>query len=271
MNNRLVDLQTMLNSRATHFWVLVILAAVATILALAWPATLQAQSESNVTLSSLSVSGVDGTAIDLGTFDPTDTTYSATVASTVNRVTVEATASSPDRVDVYFGPIDASAHDDGYQVNLQYGTNLILIGVFSWDQDHEVLNTYSVEITREGTAPAGSANIVSIHGQYQEGNVYGSLAREGSTFPFVLTRTGDTSESLTVQVGVSGNSRTMWLPSDPVETVPVEFEAGHASARLDVETTADSITTGTYQLYARLARGAGYQVDPRGGNALWFV
>ena len=225
----------------------------------------------NPYLSSLSVSGVDGTAIDLGTFDPTDTTYSATVASTVNRVTVEATASSTDRVDVYFGPIDASAHDDGYQVNLQYGTNLILIGVFSWNQDHEVLNTYSVEITREGTAPAGSANIVSIHGQYQEGNVYGSLAREGSTFPFVLTRTGDTSESLTVQVGVSGNSRTMWLPSDPVETVFVEFEAGHASARLDVETTADSIATGTYRLYARLARGAGYQVDPRGGNALWFV
>ena len=91
MNNRLVDLQTMLSSRATHFWVLVILAAVATILALAWPATLQAQSESNVTLSSLSVSGVDGTAIDLGTFDPTDTTYSATVVSTVARVTVEAT------------------------------------------------------------------------------------------------------------------------------------------------------------------------------------
>ena len=271
MNNRLVDLQTMLSSRATHFWVLVILAAVATILALAWPATLQAQSESNVTLSSLSVSGVDGTAIDLGTFDPTDTTYSATVTSTVNRVTVEATASSPDRADVNFGPIDASAHDDGYQVNLQYGTNLILIGVFSWYQDHEVLNTYSVEITREGTAPAGSANIVSIHGQYQEGNVYGSLAREGSTFPFVLTRTGDTSESLTVQVVVSENSSTMSLPSDPVESVFVEFEAGHASARLDVETTADSIATGTYQLYARLARGAGYQVDPRGGIALWFV
>ena len=271
MNNRLVDLQTMLSSRATHFWVLVILAAVATILGLAWPATLQAQSESNVTLSSLSVSGVDGTAIDLGTFDPTDTTYSATVTSTVNRVTVEATASSPDRADVNFGPIDASAHDDGYQVNLQYGTNLILIGVFSWYQDHEVLNTYSVEITREGTAPAGSANIVSIHGQYQEGNVYGSLAREGSTFPFVLTRTGDTSESLTVQVVVSENSSTMSLPSDPVESVFVEFEAGHASARLDVETTADSIATGTYQLYARLARGAGYQVDPRGGIALWFV
>ena len=269
MNNRLVDLQTMLSYRATHFWVLVILAAVATILALAWPATLQAQSESNVTLSSLSVSGVDGTAIDLGTFDPTDTTYSATVASTVARVTVEATASST--ASVYFGPIDASSHDDGYQVNLQYGTNLILIGVFSWEQDHEVLNTYSVEITREGTAPAGSANIVSIHGQYQEGNVYGSLAREGSTFPFVLTRTGDTSESLTVQVGVSRNSRTMWLPSESDEPVSVEFEAGHASARLDVETTSDSIATGSYRLYARLGRGAGYQVDSRGGIALWFV
>ena len=271
MNNRLVDLQAMLSSRTTHFWALVIVTAVATILALAWPATLQAQSESNVTLSSLSVSGVDGTAINLGTFDPTDTTYSATVASTVARVTVEATASAPDRVDVSFGPLDASSHDDGYQVNLQYGTNLILIGVFSWEQDHEVLNTYSVEITREGNAPAGSANIVSIHGQYQEGNVYGSLAREGSTFPFVLTRTGDTSESLTVQVSVSSNRRTMWLPSDPEETVSVEFEAGHAYARLDVETTADSIATGTYQLYASLVRGAGYQVDPRGGIALWFV
>ena len=177
MNNRLVDLQTMLSSRATHFWVLVILAAVATILALAWPATLQAQSESNVTLSSLSVSGVDGTAIDLGTFDPTDTTYSATVVSTVARVTVEAIASST--ASVYFGPIDASSHDDGYQVNLQYGTNLILIGVFSWEQDHEVLNTYSVEITREGNAPAGSAKRSP---QLVQTNIAASFVAMG-TFP----------------------------------------------------------------------------------------
>ena len=153
MNNRWVDLQTMLSSRATHFWALAILAAVATILALAWPATLQAQSESNVTLSSLSVSWVDGTAIDLGTFDPTvgHTTYSATVASTVDRVTVDATVSSPEWTDVSFGPRDASSHDDGHQVNLQYGTNnptgretalrhrYELIGVFSYTWDHEVL------------------------------------------------------------------------------------------------------------------------------------
>ena len=273
MNNRLVDLQTMLSSRATHFWALAILAAVATIFALVWPATLQAQSESNVTLSSLSVSGVDGTAIDLGTFDPTDTTYSATVASTVNRVTVDATVSLPEWTDVSFGPRDASSHNDGHQVNLQHGTNLIVIGVFSYTWDHEVLNTYSVEITREGTAPAGSANTVSIDSLYvhSETGVYTPLAREGSTFPFVLTRTGDTSESLTVAVDVYESDTPAGIASGSEETVTVEFEAGQASARLDVETTADSIATGSYYLYGRLVPASGYQVDDSGRSARWPV
>ena len=273
MNNRLGDLQTILSSRATHFWALAILAAVATILALAWPATLQAQSESNVTLSSLSVSWVDGTAIDLGTFDPTDTTYSATVASTVDRVTVDATVSSPEWTDVSFGPRDASSHDDGHQVNLQYGTNLILIGVFSYTWDHEVLNTYSVEITREGTAPAGSANTVSIDSLYvhSETGVYTPMAREGSTFPFVLTRTGDTSESLTVAVDVYESDTPAGIASGSEETVTVEFEAGQASARLDVETTSDSIATGSYYLYGQLVPASGYQVDDSGRSARWFV
>ena len=242
--------------------------------ALSWPVPLQAQSESSSNLASISVSVVDGAAIDLGTFDPTETTYSATVASTVERVTVEATASSPDRAGVYFGPRDASSVDVGHQVNLNYGTNLILISVSLRDEEKEgMLKTYSVEITREGTASAGSANTVSIHAQYQhyEGDVYPAMASEGSTFPFVLTRTGDTSESLTVQVGVSENNDTMWLPSESEETVTVEFEAGHASARLGVETTSDDIATGTYHLYARLVSGTGYQVDSSGRIALWFV
>ena len=227
----------------------------------------------NPHLSSLSVSGVDGTAIDLGTFDPTDTTYSATVASTVARVTVDATVSLPEWTDVSFGPRDASSHNDGHQVNLQHGTNLIVIGVFSYTWDHEVLNTYSVEITREGTAPAGSANTVSIDSLYvhSETGVYTPLAREGSTFPFVLTRTGDTSESLTVAVDVYESDTPAGIASGSEETVTVEFEAGQASARLDVETTADSIATGSYYLYGRLVPASGYQVDDSGRSARWFV
>ena len=227
----------------------------------------------NPYLSSLSVSGVDGTAIDLGTFDPTDTTYSATVASTVNRVTVDATVSLPEWTDVSFGPRDASSHNDGHQVNLQHGTNLIVIGVFSYTWDHEVLNTYSVEITREGTAPAGSANTVSIDSLYvhSETGVYAPLAREGSTFPFVLTRTGDTSESLTVAVDVYESDTPAGIASGSEETVTVEFEAGQASARLDVETTADSIATGSYYLYGRLVPASGYQVDDSGRSARWSV
>ena len=227
----------------------------------------------NPHLSSLSVSGVDGTAIDLGTFDPTDTTYSATVASTVARVTVDATVSLPEWTDVSFGPRDASSHNDGHQVNLQHGTNLIVIGVFSYTWDHEVLNTYSVEITREGTAPAGSANTVSIDSLYvhSETGVYTPLAREGSAFPFVLTRTGDTSESLTVAVDVYESDTPAGIASGSEETVTVEFEAGQASARLDVETTADSIATGSYYLYGRLVPASGYQVDDSGRSARWSV
>ena len=130
-----------------------------------------------------------------------------------------------------------------------------------------------MEITREGTAPAGSANTVSIDSLYvhSETGVYTPMAREGSTFPFVLTRTGDTSESLTVAVDVYESDTPAGIASGPEETVTVEFEAGQASARLDVETTSDSIATGSYYLYGQLVPASGYQVDDSGRSARWFV
>ena len=227
--------------------------------------SLPGQIETGSTLSSLSVSGQDGAAIDFGAFDPTDTTYSATVASTVEWVTVKATAAAGDWGEVYIIPGDASSSDEGHQVDLSHGTNLVLIGVQSFNpQTGDGLNTYSVAITRDGTASAdtssfsvGNTPTVSIHGNDQ------GRARKGSTIPFVLNRTGDIAQSLAVEVRVATSHPeeiTSYLVKDR-RRVSVEFAAGHASARLDAESisTPDEYSAGYFS--AELLTGSGYQYD----------
>ena len=176
MNGQMGHLQKSMRSRTILIFVVLLLVAGAVMSAVAWPAVLQAQNTSSLNLSSLSVTDQNGTTVSIGTFDPATTTYSGSVASTVERITVEAVASAGAPADIHMAPLDSQPATSGHQVDLSHGTNLILVSVHSFHID-EVLKTYSVlQITRAGTAASGTANTVSIgEGHLGSGGINGSL------------------------------------------------------------------------------------------------
>ena len=272
----LSSFQSTISAQSKPVKQLALVGVVAFVLLMASPVGIEAH-DVNFDLASLNFTDNNGTAIDIGSFDPDTTSYAASVDSTVERVTVDFTTTHDDwpysSFFVFLSPSDASPSDDGHQVDLNYGTNLLMITVDTDAEAGDALKKYGVEITRSGTALANSANSVGIYGGYTGQYVGG--AREGSTFPFVLTRTGDTSQGLTVQIGISEIDGPIWRPSDSEETFDVEFAPGDASARHDVKTTSDSIAIGTFFLYARVLSGDGYGVLPRAPGqrypALWGV
>ena len=114
------------------------------------------------------------------------------------------------------------------------------------------MKTYSVTITRAGSAPDGAPTIVSISSPRH--------ADEGFTVPFLLTRTGNTSQSLTVPVDIAEDLDK--LPPSSEGRFDVEFQAGYASALLDLPTKSDPADQGTSLVKAALVDGEAYDVDP---------
>ena len=265
MNEFANILRTVPGKRTVQFWLVLFLFSLAIISGIAWPTVLQAETGSTLDLASLDVTDPMGTTIDLGTFDPAVQTYSANVASTVERVTVTARPESNFGVYVNLTPGDYGPDDnlwevEGQEVRLNHGRNLILIGVYSHWVD-EPLRVYTVEINRAGSATPGAENHISSSSL--------STAPEGSTVPFLLTRSGDVSAALTVPVDVWSSDDTNLIyvvpHIDPVtilKRVEVEFPAGSASAIVNHETTDDSLYTGGYHLGVTLIEGTGYLVPP---------
>ena len=262
-------LQTVLGKSTVQFWLVGLLFSLAIISGVAWPTDLQAETGLTLDLASLEVTDPMGTAIDLGTFDSAVQTYSANVASTVERVTVTARPESDAGVYVNLTPGDYGPDDhlwevESREVRLNHGRNLIVIGVYSYQVD-EPLRVYTVEINRAGSATQGAENYIRSSSL--------STAREGSTVPFLLTRSGDVSAALTVPADVwstDNTNRIYVLPHiDPVTTLKrleVEFLAGSASAIMNHETADDSLYTGGYHLGVTLIEGTGYRVPPFNGS-----
>ena len=139
-----------------------------------WPPhnSLWAQSERTLNLGSLTVTDENGTAIDLGTFDPAEQTYSGDVASTVERVTVTARPETDSGVYVNLTPGDNGSDDnlwevEGRNVRLNHGRNLILIGVYSFRVD-EPLRVYTIEINRAGQCDRKVRKTTSASAVYQQ-------------------------------------------------------------------------------------------------------
>ena len=235
---------TIVKGRAKQIWFLTLVALLITLIGVGWPALLQAESVRTLNLGSLSIADQNGTIIDIGIFDPEILSYSIEVTSTVDRVTVAATAEGSD-AGVRIAPEDRDSAE-GHQVSLSHGQNIIIVGVTSWLL-FEPLRTYTVEINRAGSAPEGAEKQVRSSSLPRAG--------EGATVPFLFTRTGDTSAALTAQVDT-------WI--DDTTTVQnrfnVEFPVGHASAIWNRETTDDSLYEGNYKLGVTLVEGAGYTV-----------
>ena len=262
MNKQIATIHTSIRNRANLSWTAAIVALVAIVVGVAWPTSLAAQNQPSLDLSSLSVTDQTGTTVSIGTFDPATTTYSGSVDSTVERINVHAIASAGSSANVQTIPRDSQPGTSGHQVELSHGTNLILVSVDSSSID-AVLKTYAVQIIRGGAAASGTANVVSINGgEYR--------AREGSTVPFLLTRTGDTTQELTVQIEISEwyNDK---VPTSSEGRFDVEFEAGHASARHDVETMGDSLARGISSVEGRVWSGSGYTVGTNSGTLVWQV
>ena len=261
MNKRVAALHTSIWARVNPFWAVAFLASVAIIVGAAWPTSLAAQNQPSLDLSSLSVTDQNGTTVSIGTFDPATTSYSGSVASTVERVTVDVTSNSGSYAETYVMPMDSQPETPGHQVDLIHGTNLILVSLHSFSID-ENLKTYAVEITRVGTGTSGAANTISLGG--------GTWAREGSTLPFLVTRTGDTAESLTVQIAIAERHGNLVL-SSAEGSFNVEFDAGSASTRHDVTTYDVFAGTGTSAVQAEVVSGTGYTVNSDANKTTWHV
>ena len=235
-------------------WVSAIAVVISIIVAQVWPTGVQAQDAFSSDLSSLRITDQSGAIVDIGTFDPAVTTYSASVDSTTERVTIRASASAQSWAEVFILPGDSPrVHGRRVQeVELSHGANLILVNVKQSPLRKQGLKTYSVTITRAGSAPDGAPTNVGISSPRWNA--------EGFPVPFLVTRTGDTSQSLTVQVDVTEDLDK--LPSSSEGRFDVEFQAGHASARLNLPTKSDPADQGTSLVTAALVDGDTYDVDP---------
>ena len=153
-----------------------------------------------------------------------------------------------------------------HQVELSHGTNTILISVHSFEIA-EHLKTYTLSVSRSGEAPTDSPTTVSVSGL--------GWARKGSTMPFLLTRTGDTSQSLTVPVDV-GETLNKVEPSQEGRR-EVTFPSGQASVRLDISTLEsqgyyfNSLRWGDSRLELALVDDAGYDTNPDASSANAWV
>ena len=124
----------------------------------------------DATLSALELEDGDGSAVTLSpTFDAATTSYTASVANTVARITVDATENDAGAEANFFDGSDNALTDadgdsnNGFQVDLAAGANMIKVKVTA--EDNDTTQTYTVVVTRaDGTV------LVSSLGQSQTGS-----------------------------------------------------------------------------------------------------
>ena len=108
---------------------------------------------SNASLTLLELS--DG---DIGTFSPTDTSYTAVVSDTVTVTTLTALPASGARVEIDVP--DAEAHTPGHQVALAEEVNVVTVTVTA--ADGVTVRSYTVTVTRAATEPPLTARLVGM-------------------------------------------------------------------------------------------------------------
>ncbi len=123
--------------------------------------------DSDATLSALTLTETDGTAISLNqTFASGTTSYTAMVAVGIEQVTIVGTPTSSAASVAYTPSTDADPNEDDHQVDLSFGENTLKIVVTAADATEE---TYTVTVEREKP-------VVEIMGiQVAEGDASASL------------------------------------------------------------------------------------------------
>ena len=190
--------------------------------------------------------------------------YEGSVDSDVTYVTVSHTVSQC-RLHSEVLPPDSHPNVDGHQVPLQHGDNLISIVLMTYrGTDHSLrVFTYEITISRAGSPSGTPTPVISAYGLKYLGI---GIAKEGHAMPFILTRTGDTSESLSVSVNVSETGGDM-VPQSYEGRRAVQFLAGDAFAKLSVSTIADEIWEDHSTITVGVLDGAGYDLSADSGSS----
>ena len=123
----------------------------------AYPAagTVGPRKSSDATLSALALEETDGTSISLSPgFASGRTSYTASVAADVTRITIAATATHSAASVAYTPATDADTVEDGHQVNLSVGENTLTAVVTAEDESTQ---SYTVTVTRKSNDATLSA------------------------------------------------------------------------------------------------------------------
>ena len=123
----------------------------------------------DATLSNLALSSVD-----IGTFDPATTTYTAEVGNEVEETTVTATVNDDDGA-TYAVRLDGAADEDG-TVDLSVGENVISVVVTA--EDRKTTRTYAVTVTRAEALSTDAA----LSGLALSGIDFGTFDPETTTY-----------------------------------------------------------------------------------------
>lgn len=163
-------------------------------------------SSTDPTLSQLSLSA--------GTLSPpftsTTTRYSASLGYAVEQITLRPVVNS-DKSEVEFLDssngelIDASSGDDGHQIDLNVGLNIIKVRVTA--EDTVSTKTYTIEVTRQKPV----ASIISKH----------TDVAEGAELAFNVARNAPASESLEVRVDVRETGSMVATSEEGIRTITI--------------------------------------------------
>ena len=115
----------------------------------------------DATLSDLTLEDEDGNSIDIlpSPFSSSTTEYTASVASTVSKVTVFANPVDSNAVALIFGEDDT--HRSGQRdIDLSFGDNLIRVTVYA--EDASTTKTYSLTVTRATSADSADSSLSAL-------------------------------------------------------------------------------------------------------------
>ena len=220
-----------------------------------------------VTVTILNDDGIDATLSDLAvndgtndlTLDPTfatDTTsYAASVANDIDRITVTPETTDDSATVEYLDASDAAITDadgstEGHQVALDVGANVIKVEVTA--ADSVTTQTYTLTVTR-----AAQLSVVSIAADTTRTTI------DIGTASFTLTRTGPTTDTLTVDVEVTEEYRYVTGPLPTTAT----FAADESEAKLEFNRLWGRGTSETGDLTVTILDGTGYDVSATAASA----
>ena len=205
--------------------------------------TVTAETSTDATLKSLTLSGIDFGAFEAGT-----ASYTAEVVNSVSQTTVTPTAN--DDGASYAVKLDGVADDDG-TVSLAVGSNVITIEVTA--EDGQTTKTYTVTVTR-AAAPSPASSDAALSGLTLSGLNFGAF--DSATTTYTASVGNDVTET-TVTATTSDDGASYVVKLDGVADSDGVVSLAEGSNDITVEVTAeDGETTKTYTVTVTRAEAA---------------